>query len=177
MGKALIIKGADFSANALGTIEEMYEDITDELIQGCIASSGAVAKLFNSSYNSSSALIPLFLILMSSSTQLYDSQNKGVEWYLPDTLQFLPFAHKLNSTIASDGTISDISIDIPVTPGVSYIVGTNTWLKASDIYTKRGVSSTDYPCYGGSICRIGASGSLSLAEAKALGFKVRRLKE
>jgi hypothetical protein len=174
MGKALIIKGADFSENALGVIEEMYEDITDELIQGVVATSVGNVKLFNASYNSTSTLIPKYLILMASTTAFYDTRGKGVEWFVPAGFQVLPFVHKESSTIASDGIISDSAISNPAT----YIIGDGTWVKASDIYANVGVSESTYPCYNVSICRYGETPlpALSLADAKALGFKVRKLK-
>lgn len=171
MGKALIIKGANFSANAVDTLDEMYEDITDELINGFANPSSGKAVIYNASYNSSNALIPRFLILMASTTQLYDTHDKGVEWLIPSTMQFLPFAHKVSSTIGSNGLVSDSFI---VSQGY---MTKSTWITAEDIYTKLGVSQSTYPCYNGCFIKGGSDTTpLTVADAIALGVRVRRLK-
>lgn len=177
MGKALIIKGADFSANAVDTISELYEDITDILIHGFVSINAATAgpaKLYNESYNSSNTIIPNYLILMVNSTTLYNTSGKGVEWFIPQGLRLRCWAYKTTSTIGSDGTISD-SYLVPSGQAV-YINGVGQWVKASDIYSNLGVSAETYPCYMGTVGRENLD-SLSLAEAKALGLKVRKLKD
>lgn len=180
MGKALIIKGADFSTNSIGTIEELYEDITDTLINGFVsiaAQTPGPAKLYNASYNNSSSIIPNYLILMNSSTSLYLTNDKGVEWFIPADLRARCWAYKTTSTIGSDGTIAD-SYLVPSGSAV-YIDGNNQWVKASDIYANLEVSASTYPCYMLTISRLHGvtPADLSLAQAKALGLKVRKLKD
>ncbi len=180
MGKALIIKGADFSTNAVDTISEMYEDITDSLINGFASVSGQTpgpVTLYNSSYNSTNALIPNYLILMVNSTTLYNTSGKGVEWFIPQGLRFRCWVYKPTSTIGSTGVISD-SYQKPAAQTV-YIVGNGQWVKASDIYTNLGVSAETYPCYMGTVTRVSGAdpATLSLADAKAIGLKVRKLKD
>lgn len=174
MGKSLIIKGANFYANSIGRIEELYEDITDSLIQGFASPSGSAVKLYNSSYNSSNSLIPNFLILMNSPTSLYNTQNKGVEWLIPEGLKIRPWFYKPTSTIGSDGTISNATIGASAAPG--YIEGHGQWVSEADLYSAIGASQSTYPCYMGNVCKLLNTESLSLAEAKALGFKVRKLR-
>ena len=181
MGKALIIKGADFSTNAVDTISELYEEITDTLINGFVSISGSntpgPGTLYNASYNSTSAIIPNYLVLMVDSTTLYNTNGKGVEWFLPQGLIFRCWAFKPTSTIGSNGVISDSYIK-PSSQNV-YIQGSGEWVKSSDIYSNLGVSDETYPCYMGTIARVADAPvpALSLADAKALGLKVRKLKE
>lgn len=177
MGKGLIIKGADFSANALGTLEEMYEDITSVLINGFTSTAGGsgttvAAKLYNSNYNSDSQLIPNYLILMDSVTSLYDT-SVGVEWFLPTGFKLRPWAHKKTSSIASDGTIS---YSIMIKASSTFITGNNEWVSAAQIYSMLGVQQSKYPCYNGNIASI-VSGELTLQQAITAGVRVRRIKQ
>ena len=171
MGKALIIKNADFSVNAIGSIEELYEDITNQLLQGVVATSDNQCRLYNESYNATSTLIPKFLILLSSSTQLYLTQGKGVEWFVPDTLLVLPFVYKNNASINSSGYISNSMMHLPAL----YIEGNNQWVTANDIYTNVGTTAGTYPNFNLSICRK-AFTDLTVAQAIALGLRVRKLR-
>lgn len=176
MGKGLIIKGADFSANALGTLEEMYEDITSKLVNGFTSAIGSgttgAAKLYNSNYNSTSELIPNYLILMDSITSLYDT-SVGVEWFLPTGFKLRPWAHKKTSSIASDGTISN---SIMIRDSHTFITGSNEWVSAAQIYSMLGVQQSTYPCYNGNIALI-EGGELTLQQAIAAGVRVRRIKQ
>lgn len=178
MGKGLIIKGADFSANALGTLEDMYEDITSKLINGFTSvgsGSGTTvpAKLYNSEYNSTSELIPNYLVLMDSVTSLYDT-SVGVEWFIPTGFKLRPWAHKKTSSIASDGTISDSKI---LKANSTVIAGSNEWVSADQIYSILGVQQSTYPCYNGNIGLIGSGAELTLQQAIAAGVRVRRIKQ
>jgi hypothetical protein len=178
MGKGLIIKGADFSANALGTLEEMYEDITSVLINGFTSvgtGSGTTvpAKLYNSNYNSTSELIPKYLVLMNSVTSLYDT-SVGVEWFLPTGFKLRPWAYKKTSSIASNGTVSNSVI---LRDSHTYIVGSNEWVSADQIYSMLGVQQSTYPCYNGNIGLIGSSEDLTLQQAITAGVRVRRIKQ
>lgn len=172
MGKALIIKGADFSTNAVDTISELYEDITDELIQGFVSGTSPNVKLYNASYNSSNTLIPNYVMLMASTTQLYNTSGKGVEWFIPSGYKLRPYAYKTTSTIASDGTISNIVIG----QSTDYISGAGQWIKETDIYTLLGASQSTYPCYNGTIASTSNDVPLSPAQAISVGIRVRKLK-
>lgn len=178
MGKGLIIKGADFSANALGTLEEMYEDITSTLINGFASIGGGSgttvpAKLYNSNYNSDNQLIPSYLVLMDSATSLYDT-SVGVEWFLPAGFKLRPWAHKKTSSIASDGTISN---SIVLRDNSIVITGSNEWVSAAQIYSILGVQQSTYPCYNGNIALIESGVELTLQQAIAAGVRVRRIKQ
>jgi hypothetical protein len=172
MGKAVIIKGADFQANSLGRVEEMYEDITDKFIQGFGSVSGGAVTIYNNSYNSSSSTIPNFLMFMEDSTTLYDTRGKGVEIFLPTGLKMRPWVYKHTSTIGSGGKVSD-----------SYGAGTNlfftgadTWITADEIYALISASAETYDCFSGNVSLVN-SGALTLAAAKQMGFKVRQIKQ
>ena len=174
MGKALIIKGADFSANAVGIIDEMYEDITDSapFVQGFVSrvsSSDLRAVLYNSSYNSSYAIIANYLTFMTSESVLYDTSDKGIEWFIPSGLNIRGFVYKNISTISSSGLISDSHTD------TLSITGAGQWVSAADIYQLLGVSKDTYPCYA-VVVYIDNATALTLAEAKMLGLRVRKLK-
>lgn len=177
MGKVLIIKNADFSANALGTLEEMYEDITDTLIQGFASVVGSsttgLAQLYNSQYNSTSELIPNYLVLMNSTTSLYDT-SVGVEWFLPTGFKLRPWAHKKTSSIASDGTISN---SIVLRDNSIVITGSNEWVSAGQIYSMLGVQQSTYPCYNGNIGLIRTGVELTLQQAITAGVRIRRIKQ
>jgi hypothetical protein len=177
MGKGLIIKGADFSANALGTLEEMYEDITSTLINGFASIGGGSgttvsAKLYNSNYNSDNQLIPSYLVLMNSVTSLYDT-SVGVEWFLPTGFKLRPWAYKKTSSIASDGTISN---SIMIRDTHTFITGSNEWVSAAQIYLMLGIQQSTYPCYNGNIA-LTSGGELTLQQAIAAGVRVRRIKQ
>ena len=176
MGKALIIKGANFYAIALDTIDERYEDITETttFVQGLVSrvtASNLQAQAFNSSHNPASTLIPRYLTNMPTDSTLYDTSDKGYEWFIPTGLKINVFVYKPTSTIASDGKISDSHTDAIT------IAGSGSWVSAIEIYQTLGVSQSTYPCYSVSVSRNGSSTNLTIAEAKALGLRIRKLKE
>ena len=175
MGKALIIKGADFYANSVDTIDEMYEDITDTapFVQGSmsrISSSNLSAVLYNSIYNSSYAVRNYFISFMTSESELFDTSDKVIEWFLPAGLYIRGCVYKKTSTISSSGVISDSQTNIPS------ITGAGQWVSAEDIYQLLGVSKETYPCYA-VVVFIDGETALTLAEAKTMGLRVRKLKE
>lgn len=170
MGKALIIKGADFSANAVDTITELYEDITDKFIQGFMSpQNNGNGKIYNSSYNSGSSLIPKFLVLMEDSTTLYDTRDRGVEIFVPSTLALQPILYKHDSTIDQDGIIS------PSLQKLDKFEGVGRWINMSDVIELLQPTNT-YDCFSGNIVKHPTSEPMTLAQAKEYGLKARRLK-
>lgn len=175
MGKALIIKNADFSANSIGSITELYEDITDSItfVQGLVsrtASTDFQAQLFNSTYNATSALIPRYITFQPTDSTLYDTSDKGMEWFIPAGLKVNGFVYNRASTVGSNGKISNSYSNIPT------ISGSGVWITGNDIYQLLGVSRTTYPCYAIALSRDGSTESLTFAQAKTMGLRVRKLR-
>lgn len=175
MGKILIIKGANFSAVAVDTVEPSveYDDLTSKLVQGFVTTGG---KLYTNTGNNYTRYVTA---IENENSYLTNSQN--VEWFIPVGYNIRPWALGGTPAIQTAQDCDGIIGDGTQAQG-DYIVGEGQWITATDIYSAvqannqgLNVSPSDYPVCGVNYVKAGSTPTnITPSELITDGAKVRR---
>lgn len=178
MGNKLIIKDADFASVAIENVSDNWVSLVGKLFQSFISGYTTTPyKIYNAHYNSDNTLIPRYVMLSNSLDAFYNSANKDIRIFVPDTVRVRPWVMKnLPTPNANDGTIfTSGSTDIILADVSEYVTGTNNWVSLRNFcYEQTNASESVYPYYGATFARSSpnTSSAMSVQNLIDLGFRI-----